>query len=190
VEPVNAAIIYYSSTGTVHTLAAAAAEGAEKAGAQVRLRKVAESAPAEAIDAKPAWGQHLRDTADVAEASLDDLDWADVGGGIIVSPGYTDPVQFQTGNPYGTSHVAATDRPPTWLWRRPVSRPAAPLTRRPHSRPGERPDGQQRGISAAFRPRRRLPSCGEPGAVPHRPARAQRAGGSAVLPCDHRLWRG
>nr|WP_223832404.1 hypothetical protein [Streptomyces venezuelae] len=25
---------------------------------------------------------------------------------MIVPPGYTDPVQFQTGNPYGTSHVA------------------------------------------------------------------------------------
>ena len=44
-EPVNAAIIYYSSTGTVHALAQAAAEGAEKAGADVRLRKVAELAP-------------------------------------------------------------------------------------------------------------------------------------------------
>jgi hypothetical protein len=41
-EPVNPAIIYYSATGTVHALAQAAAEGAEKAGAQVRLRKVAD----------------------------------------------------------------------------------------------------------------------------------------------------
>ncbi|MFC5744891.1 hypothetical protein [Actinomadura rugatobispora] len=32
-------------------------------------------------------------------------------GGIIVPPGYTDPVQFQSGNPYGTSHRAA-DGPP------------------------------------------------------------------------------
>ena len=76
-EPVNAAIIYYSATGTVHALAQAAAEGAEKAGAHVRLRKVAELAPPEAISARPAWGQHLQDTADVAEASLDDLAWAD-----------------------------------------------------------------------------------------------------------------
>lgn len=27
-------------------------------------------------------------------------------GGILVPPGYTDPIQFQTGNPYGTSFVA------------------------------------------------------------------------------------
>jgi NAD(P)H dehydrogenase (quinone) len=173
-EPVTAAIIYYSSTGTVHALARAAADGAEKAGAQVRLRKVAELAPPEAISANPAWGRHRQATADVAEASHDDLDWADAvlfgtptrfgnpasqlrafldstgglwlqgrladkvysaftasntahggqestllalgntfyhWGGIIVPPGYTDPVQFKSGNPYGTSHVAA-DGPP------------------------------------------------------------------------------
>ena len=165
-EPVKVAIIYYSATGTVHALALAAAEGAEKAGAHVRLRKVAE------LD--PAWGQHLRDTAGVAEASLDDLAWADAvlfgtpsrfgnpasqlkqfidstgplwiqggiankvfsaftasntahggqestilalgnvfyhWGGIIVPPGYTDPVQFKSGNPYGTSHVAGGGPP-------------------------------------------------------------------------------
>jgi NAD(P)H dehydrogenase (quinone) len=174
-EPVNVAIIYYSATGTVHTLAQAVAEGAEKAGARVRLRRVAELAPPEAITANPAWAQHLQETADVAEAGHDDLDWADAvlfgtptrfgnpasqlrafidttgplwfqgkladkvysaftasntahggqestllalgntfyhWGGIIVPPGYTDPVQFQSGNPYGTSHVAG-DGPPS-----------------------------------------------------------------------------
>ncbi|MGN9787830.1 NAD(P)H:quinone oxidoreductase [Nonomuraea sp. ZG12] len=174
-EPVNVAIIYYSATGTVHTLAQAVAEGAEKAGARVRLRRVAELAPPEAISANPAWAQHLQETADVAEAGHDDLSWADAvlfgtptrfgnpasqlrafidttgplwfqgkladkvysaftasntahggqestllalgntfyhWGGIIVPPGYTDPVQFQSGNPYGTSHVAG-DGPPS-----------------------------------------------------------------------------
>lgn len=28
-------------------------------------------------------------------------------GGLIASPGYTDPVKFADGNPYGTSHVDA-----------------------------------------------------------------------------------
>lgn len=174
-EPVNAAIIYYSATGTVYALARAAAEGAEKAGAQVRLRKVAETAPPEAINARPDWVQHLQDTADVAEASLDDLAWADVvlfgtptrfgnptsqlrafiestavlwfqgtladkvysaftasntahggqestlltlentfyhWGGIIVPPGYTDPIQHKSGNPYGASHVSGNGPPP------------------------------------------------------------------------------
>ncbi|GAA2624852.1 NAD(P)H:quinone oxidoreductase [Actinomadura fulvescens] len=173
-EPVNLAIIYYSATGTVHALAQAAAEGAEKAGAHVRLRKVAESAPAEAINANPAWTRHLQDTADITEAGHDDLTWADAilfgtptrfgnpasqlrqfvettgplwyqgkladkvysaftasntahggqestilalantfyhWGGIIVPPGYTDPIQFQSGNPYGTSHVAGDGAP-------------------------------------------------------------------------------
>lgn len=173
-EPVNLAIIYYSSTGTLHTLAQAAVEGAEKAGANVRLRKVAESAPPEAINAKPEWSQHLRDTADITQVSHDDLVWADAvlfgtptrfgnvssqlkafldttgplwvqghlsnkvysaftasntphggqestllalsntfyhWGGIIVPPGYTDPIQFQAGNPYGVSHVVNAGPP-------------------------------------------------------------------------------
>lgn len=76
-EPVNVAVIYYSATGTVHALARAAGDGAEKAGAQVRLRKVRELAPPEAIGANPAWGRHVEDTADVAEARLDDVTWAD-----------------------------------------------------------------------------------------------------------------
>ena len=174
-EPVNVTIVYYSSTGTVHALAQAAAEGAAKAGARVRLRKVAETAPPRAVESRPEWARHLRDTADVPEAGHDDLEWADAvlfgtparfggpasqlrafiettgplwlhgkladkvysaftasntahggqestllalgntfyhWGGIIVPPGYTDPVQFQSGNPYGTSHVAG-DGPPS-----------------------------------------------------------------------------
>ncbi|GLX05570.1 NAD(P)H:quinone oxidoreductase [Microbispora sp. NBRC 16548] len=173
-EPVNVAIVYYSATGTVHALAQAAAEGAEKAGAHVRLRKVAETAPPEVVNTRPEWVAHLQDTADVAEAGLDDLVWADAvlfgaptrfgnpagqlrafidttgplwfqgkladkvysaftasntahggqestllalgntfyhWGGIIVPPGYTDPIQFQSGNPYGTSHVAGDGSP-------------------------------------------------------------------------------
>lgn len=173
-EPVHVAIIYYSATGTVHALAQAAAEGAEKAGARVRLRKVAENASEEAINARPKWVQHLQDTVDIAEAGHDDLEWADAvlfgtptrfgnpasqlrafiestsplwaqnklenkiysaftasntahggqestlltlantfyhWGGIIVPPGYTDPIQFKSGNPYGTSHVTGEGAP-------------------------------------------------------------------------------
>jgi NAD(P)H dehydrogenase (quinone) len=175
VDPVKVAIIYYSATGTVHALASAAAEGAEKAGAEVRLRRVPELFPQAMIDAVPAWAQHLRDSADVEQAGLDDLRWADAvlfatptrfgtpsgqlkafidttgplwregalankvysaitssgtlhggqestilslsnvfyhWGGIIVPPGYTDPIQFKTGNPYGTAHVTG-DGPPS-----------------------------------------------------------------------------
>ncbi|OAR26910.1 NAD(P)H:quinone oxidoreductase, type IV [Streptomyces sp. ERV7] len=71
------AVIYYSSTGNVHQLAKAIAEGAEKAGAEVRLRRVPELAPDAAIDANPAWREHVEAVKDVVEvATLDDLEWA------------------------------------------------------------------------------------------------------------------
>jgi NAD(P)H dehydrogenase (quinone) len=71
------AVIYYSSTGYTHQIASAVAEGARSVGAEVRLRKVPELAAEETIAAKPAWKEHLEATRDVAEATLDDLDWAD-----------------------------------------------------------------------------------------------------------------
>ena len=75
---VNAAVIYYSATGNVYRMAEAAAQAAEKAGAQVRLRKVRELAPDEAIASNEGWAAHVRETQDVPEATLDDLEWADV----------------------------------------------------------------------------------------------------------------
>ena len=48
-DAVKVAVIYYSATGSVHTMAARAAQAAEKAGAEVRLVKVAELAPAEQV---------------------------------------------------------------------------------------------------------------------------------------------
>jgi NAD(P)H dehydrogenase (quinone) len=166
---VNVAIVYYSATGSVYALAQEAALAAEKAGAEVRLRKVHELAPKEAIASNEGWSKHALETEDQPEASLADLEWADVivlgsptryglptaqlkqfidttgplwgqgklvnkvatsftsagtahggqettitalnntfyhWGAIIVPPGYADPIQFQAGNPYGTSHVS------------------------------------------------------------------------------------
>lgn len=74
---VNVAVIYYSATGSVHALAEAVAAGAAEAGAAVRLRKVAELAPPQAIDRNPAWRAHLTATADIPEATHGDLRWAD-----------------------------------------------------------------------------------------------------------------
>ncbi|SDL37181.1 NAD(P)H dehydrogenase (quinone) [Streptomyces indicus] len=72
------AVVYYSATGNVHQLAKALAEGAEKAGAEVRLRRVPELAPDAAIDSNPAWRAHVDAIADeVPVATLDDLSWAD-----------------------------------------------------------------------------------------------------------------
>jgi NAD(P)H dehydrogenase (quinone) len=73
----NVAVIYYSATGNVHALAEAVAKGAAEAGAQVRLRRVAELAPAEAIASRPEWQAHVDATADIGVATNDDIRWAD-----------------------------------------------------------------------------------------------------------------
>ncbi|OUM90365.1 MAG: NAD(P)H:quinone oxidoreductase, type IV [Bacillus thermozeamaize] len=74
---INLAVIYYSSTGTNYQLAQWAAEAAKEEGAEVRVRKVRELAPPEAIAANPAWQAHAEATKNVPEATLEDLDWAD-----------------------------------------------------------------------------------------------------------------
>ncbi len=71
------AVIYYSATGNVYKLAQAIEEGAKEAGAEVRLRKVHELAPEEAIKSNQGWYDHALMTEDVPEAQLDDLEWAD-----------------------------------------------------------------------------------------------------------------
>ncbi|MFI5484218.1 NAD(P)H:quinone oxidoreductase [Micromonospora echinaurantiaca] len=72
------AVIYYSATGITYQMAQAACEAAGDAGAEVRLRKVHELAPDEAIRSNSGWHAHAMETQDVPEASLDDLSWADV----------------------------------------------------------------------------------------------------------------
>jgi len=163
------AVVYYSATGTVHELAEHVARGASEAGAEVRLLRVPELAPAEAIAGNPAWGAHVESTQHIPVASPEDIVWADAVvfgsptrfgniasqlkqfidtlgglwvqgllankvysgftatstahggqestllalyntvhhfGGLVVAPGYTDPIKFVDGNPYGTSHVS------------------------------------------------------------------------------------
>ena len=172
---VKVSVIYYSATGSVFTLAQQAVEAAEKAGAEVRLRKVHELAPKEAVESNEGWSKHSLETQDVAEASADDVVWADAVifgtptrygnvaaqlkqffdtlgpqwaqgqlankvytgfvstgtnhggqettllamynsfyhfGGLIVPPGYTDPLKFADGNPYGASHISANGANP------------------------------------------------------------------------------
>jgi NAD(P)H dehydrogenase (quinone) len=170
--PVNLAVIYYSSTGTIDTMARRAASTGEKTGAEVRLRQVQEIAPASAIDSVDEWREHVDATASEPTATPDDIVWADAVllgsptrfgnvasqlknfldslgpqwgegrladkvyagftssqtdhggqestllalyntihhfGGIIVAPGYTDPLKFADGNPYGVGHVTGPD---------------------------------------------------------------------------------
>lgn len=166
---IKLAVIYYSATGTTYRLARGIEEGAKGAGAEVRLRKVQELAPEEAIASHEGWAAHRLETQNVEEATLDDLVWADAiilgtptryglptaqlkqfmdrtgplwakgqlvnkiassftstatvhggqettiiainnafyhWGAVIVAPGYADPIQFQSGNPYGTSFTS------------------------------------------------------------------------------------
>lgn len=163
----NVTIIYYSSNGTNHAMAQAIEAGAKAAGAEVRRRLVAETAPDAAIDSNPNWRAFVDQTANEPRASLDDFVWGDAvifgsptrfgnvaaqlktfidmlaglwmegktankvyagftsayhnhGGqestllalynsfyhfsGIIVTPGYADPLTIKSGgNPYGPS---------------------------------------------------------------------------------------
>lgn len=75
--PVKTAVIYYSATGGTHKLAEAIAEGAREAGSEVRVLKVKELAPEQAIASNEGWGNHVRETSDIPEATLADLEWAD-----------------------------------------------------------------------------------------------------------------
>lgn len=72
----NVAVIYYSTTGNIAAMAHALGEGARETGAKVRVHRVAETAPAEAIHANPRWRSFL-DTNQDESATLDDLAWAD-----------------------------------------------------------------------------------------------------------------
>ncbi len=73
----NVAVIYYSSTGNVAAMAEALGEGAASAGAQVRVRCVAELAPPEAIAYNPKWAEFVKVNAKEPVATLDDIAWAD-----------------------------------------------------------------------------------------------------------------
>ncbi len=167
---VRLAIVYYSTYGTNHRMAEVAAAAATAAGAEVRLRKVRETAPDGVVNGQDAWRAQAERSAHVAEATLEDLEWANAylfsgptrygavasqlrafidstgslwgtgklankaacamssaqnahggqettvqslnntfchWGCVIVPPGYTDPVTFQSGgNPYGVTVTA------------------------------------------------------------------------------------
>lgn len=166
------AIIYYSATGHGTAMAKRVAAAAESAGAEVRVRHVAETTDPASFAQNPAWTANYEATKDLPVATGDDVVWADAvifgsptrfgspasqlrnfidslgglwsagkladkvyagftstntphggqestllalyitlmhWGGIIVPPGYTDPVKFVDGNPYGAGLVATHD---------------------------------------------------------------------------------
>ncbi|WP_413875797.1 NAD(P)H-dependent oxidoreductase [Albidovulum sp.] len=71
------AVIFYSTYGTNHAIAEAAAKAAEAAGAEVRLFRVAETAPAAAVNGQPAWKAQADKTAAIPVVTPDDMVWAD-----------------------------------------------------------------------------------------------------------------
>jgi NAD(P)H dehydrogenase (quinone) len=74
---VKLTIVYYSTYGTNHRMAEIAAAAAREAGAEVRLLKVKETAPEGVVRAQDAWSAQAEKTADVPEATPEDLVWAD-----------------------------------------------------------------------------------------------------------------
>ena len=73
---VKLAIIYYSSYGTNHQMASIAAEAAKAAGADVRLLKAPETAPADVVAGVDAWQAQAEKTADIPTATAEDMAWA------------------------------------------------------------------------------------------------------------------
>ena len=71
------AIIFYTTYGTNHAMALEAQKAAEAAGAEVRLRRFAETAPDEVVQGQEAWAAQLDKMQDIQEVSHDDMVWAD-----------------------------------------------------------------------------------------------------------------
>jgi len=71
------AVIFYSTYGTNHQVAEAAAEAAKEAGAEVRLLRVPETAPAEVVAGQDAWKAQVEKASSIPEVTLDDMEWAD-----------------------------------------------------------------------------------------------------------------
>lgn len=74
---VKVAVIFYSTYGTNHQVAEAAAEAAREAGAEVRLLRVPETAPRSVVEGQEAWKAQAAKMAHIPEVSADDMEWAD-----------------------------------------------------------------------------------------------------------------
>lgn len=69
-------VIYYTTYGTNHEMATVACEAAKAAGAEVRLRRVPETAPEEVVEGQDAWRNTAERIAYVEEATPADMEWA------------------------------------------------------------------------------------------------------------------
>jgi NAD(P)H dehydrogenase (quinone) len=73
---VRLAILFYSTYGTNQTMAEIAADAARAAGAEVRLLRIAETAPAEAVNSQDGWKAQVARAASLPVATPDDMEWA------------------------------------------------------------------------------------------------------------------
>lgn len=71
------AVIYYSATGHGTTMAQRVAASAEAAGAEVRLRHIAETQDPQTFTQNPAWTANYEATKDLPAATGEDIVWAD-----------------------------------------------------------------------------------------------------------------
>ena len=73
---VKLAILFYSTYGTNQTMAEIAAEAARAAGAEVRLLRIAETAPAEAVNSQDGWKAQVSRASALPVATPADMEWA------------------------------------------------------------------------------------------------------------------
>ena len=71
------AVIYYSATGHGTKMAGRVAAAGETAGAEVRVRHIAETRAPESFAQNPAWSANFAETKDLPSATGDDIVWAD-----------------------------------------------------------------------------------------------------------------
>ncbi|MBA4023762.1 MAG: NAD(P)H:quinone oxidoreductase [Gordonia sp.] len=71
------AVIYYSATGHGTAMAEKVAKAGEAAGAEVRVRHIAETRSPEQFAENPAWTANYEATKDLPAATGDDIVWAD-----------------------------------------------------------------------------------------------------------------
>ncbi|TGD43458.1 NAD(P)H:quinone oxidoreductase [Pseudotabrizicola sediminis] len=74
---VKLAILFYSTYGTNHQMAEIAADAARAAGAEVKLLRIAETAPEAVVNGQDAWKAQVEKVADIAVATPGDMEWAD-----------------------------------------------------------------------------------------------------------------
>ena len=73
---VKLAILFYSTYGTNHAMAEIAAEAARAAGAEVRVLRIAETAPEAVVNSQDGWKAAAAKQSAIPVATPEDMEWA------------------------------------------------------------------------------------------------------------------